>query len=123
MPQLVDRRPYPKNIFSRSDVETDQAENERDHAVSAVISEDAENFYLTTVWPSLDSLVGDDEPASVPQTGGATRVSPPEVVVQPAPVARATGDGPPTPEVAVQPVPHTSPRPDGPPAIPESFTT
>lgn len=104
MPQLTDRRPYPKNIFTRADVEADQDENLRNHAVSAGISEDAENFYLTTVWPSLDSLAGEEEPVPAPP---------------------ATRGETPAPPVGVAPRP-TQPPPPGPeaqPAAPGVFTT
>jgi lysozyme family protein len=107
MPQLVDRRPYPKNIFTRGDVEADQAENLKNHAVSAQISEDAQNFYLTTVWPSLDSLVDEGQPA--PARGAA---------------AQATWGQTPSPPVGVAEL-NTPPAlgPHPPPAEPAVFTT
>jgi lysozyme family protein len=86
-PQLVDRRPYPKAIFSRADVEADQAENLKDHAVSAEISEDSDNFYLTTTWPSLDAMAAGETaeapaaPASVPLAAPAAAVAAPAAAV------------------------------------------
>lgn len=69
---LVIKRLYPKSIFNKTDVEVDQADNQKDGA-ECVITEDADNFCLTTTWPPIGNPT--DTPlapaTTAPNTAGA----------------------------------------------------
>jgi lysozyme family protein len=67
---MVIKRPYSKSIFTRADVEVDQADNKKDGAASE-ITEDGANFYLTTTWPPITTPTDTEPPAA------ATSPSPP----------------------------------------------
>ena len=56
MPDVTVKRPYPKNINKKSDVEAVQqqilADKEKTGAKSCTLTEDADNYWLTTVYQS-----------------------------------------------------------------------
>lgn len=51
MPGRTDKDKFPKAACTRQDVENERQLRLDNKAVSSDISEDSENYYLTTVWP------------------------------------------------------------------------
>ena len=93
-PQLVIKRAYPKAIFGLSDVQADQADNVKDHALSSVITEDDINFYLTTTCPPITaSVAAAAAPPAAAGVGAAQAVAPSDL-------APPAGDAPPVVPVA-----------------------
>ena len=113
MPSVTETESFPKSIFSRADVEAERTLRLAiPGAISCTISDDDDNWILTTVLPG-----GDDAPEPAPPPVAPQPPQPLPAVPQPPPAVPQPLPAVPQPPPAVPQPPPAVPQP--PPAVPQ----